>query len=63
MVMEVEQSQLTVKSIFHPTDFSESSLVAFGHALKLAMSVGADLRILNVAGAGAEAQMNEFPHR
>lgn len=61
MVMEVEQSQLSVKSIFHPTDFSESSLVAFGHALKLAMSAGADLKILNVAGSRAEAQTNEFP--
>ena len=59
--MEVEQSQLSVKSIFHPTDFSESSLVAFGHALKLAMSAGADLKILHVAGSRAEAQMNEFP--
>lgn len=35
-------------SIYHPTDFSASSLVAFHHALKLAIGSGCNLEILHV---------------
>ncbi len=35
------------RSIFHPSDFSESSEVAFAHALKIALLAKADLRILH----------------
>lgn len=37
-------------SIYHPTDFSASSLVAFHHALKLAVGSGCSLEILHVDG-------------
>ena len=47
--------------IFHPTDFSPASAVAFGHALKLAQTTGGDLTVFHFArdkddaAAGAEA--------
>jgi nucleotide-binding universal stress UspA family protein len=40
----------TIESIFHPTDFSNASRVAFEHALKLALLFKAELRIMHVAG-------------
>src|SRR4249920_1307370 len=47
-------------SIFHPSDFSEASEVAFVHALKMALVAGAKLTMLHVeASPGAEWQ--DFP--
>ncbi len=43
--------QFTLKRIFHPTDFSRPSLVAFVHALKLALEAKAELRIMHVGMA------------
>ena len=49
-----------LKSIFHPSDFSEASEVAFVHALKMALVAGAKLTMLHVeASPGAEWQ--DFP--
>jgi nucleotide-binding universal stress UspA family protein len=49
-----------LESIFHPSDFSEASEVAFVHALKIALVAGAKLTILHVeASPGAEWQ--DFP--
>jgi len=40
-----------VESVLHPTDFSESSRVAFHHALKTAMLTRSTLTLLHVATA------------
>jgi nucleotide-binding universal stress UspA family protein len=46
-----------LESIFHPSDFSEASEVAFVHALKIALVAGAKLTMLHVeASPGAEWQ-------
>ena len=51
---------VNLESIFHPSDFSEASEVAFVHALKTALAAGAKLTMLHVeASAGAEWQ--DFP--
>ena len=48
--------------LFHPTDFSPASNVAFAHALKLALATGGPLTILHVVGDGMEAPRSSFPH-
>ena len=50
----------SIKSIFHPSDFSEASEVAFEHALKLALAARSKLRILHVS-ADADARWEDFP--
>ncbi|HSD47748.1 MAG TPA: universal stress protein [Pyrinomonadaceae bacterium] len=47
-----------IASVLHPTDFSESSLVAFHHALKAAMSAKSRLTLLHVA---SDAEWSKFP--
>ena len=47
-----------IQSVLHPTDFSESSLVAFHHALKAAMSAKSKLILLHVS---SDAQWSGFP--
>src|SRR4029453_5812865 len=49
-----------ILSIFHPSDFSEGSEVAFAHALKIAMAAGAGLDILHVS-EGRDVAWTEFP--
>jgi nucleotide-binding universal stress UspA family protein len=49
----------TLRSIFHPTDFSQPSQVAFAHALKLALEAKAELRIMHVGMATPSS--GEFP--
>jgi len=49
-----------VESIFHPSDFSEGSQVAFAHALKMALVAKARLTVLH-AKAGGDAQWQDFP--
>jgi len=47
-----------IRSVLHPTDFSESSLVAFHHALKAALSTKSKLTLLHVA---SDAEWSRFP--
>lgn len=47
-----------IGSVLHPTDFSESSLVAFHHALKAAISAKSRLTLLHVA---SDAEWSKFP--
>jgi nucleotide-binding universal stress UspA family protein len=49
-----------LESIFHPSDFSEASEVAFVHALKLALVAGAKLTMLHV-DASRSAEWQDFP--
>jgi nucleotide-binding universal stress UspA family protein len=60
--MVPKRSALTVRSIFHPTDFSGESQVAFIHALKLALACRADLRIMHIEASPGETAWTEFPH-
>ena len=47
--------------IFHPTDFSEASEIAFAHALKLALSMNAKISLMHVAENGEHADWHDFP--
>jgi nucleotide-binding universal stress UspA family protein len=49
-----------IDSIFHPSDFSEASEVAFGHALKIALSARAALNVLHV-DQGQDVEWSDFP--
>ena len=49
-----------LESIFHPSDFSEASEVAFAHALKIALVAGAKLTMLHVE-ASPSAEWQDFP--
>ena len=52
--------EIKVESVFHPSDFSEASEVAFAHALKIALVAKAKLTVLHVqAVPGTEWQ--DFP--
>ena len=52
--------EIKVESVFHPSDFSQASEVAFAHALKIALVAKATLTVLHVqAGSGTEWQ--DFP--
>jgi nucleotide-binding universal stress UspA family protein len=53
------QTDMTIKAVLHPTDFSESSTVAFHHALKVTLLTKSKLSILSVAAEGAEWE--DFP--
>ena len=51
-----------VHSIFHPSDFSEASEVAFAHALKVALVAGGTLNMLHAApGPASAAAWHDFP--
>jgi nucleotide-binding universal stress UspA family protein len=51
---------LKIESIFHPSDFSEASAVAFLHALKVALVTRASLSILHVS-SDAPSEWQDFP--
>ena len=49
--------EIKVESVFHPSDFSQASEVAFAHALKIALVAKATLTVLHVqAGSGTEGR-------
>jgi nucleotide-binding universal stress UspA family protein len=45
--------ETNIASIFHPSDFSAASEIAFAHALKIALVSGASLHMLHVASDSA----------
>jgi nucleotide-binding universal stress UspA family protein len=49
-----------IQTIFHPSDFSEGSEVAFAHALKIALVAEAELDMLHVS-EGRKVARDEFP--
>jgi nucleotide-binding universal stress UspA family protein len=49
-----------IESIFHPSDFSEASAIAFAHALRIALVSRAQLNMLHVA-ADSDADWSDFP--
>jgi nucleotide-binding universal stress UspA family protein len=53
---------IPIDSIFHPTDLSEASFVAFVHALKLALLAQSELTILHATStAGDQVSWKDFP--
>ncbi len=59
-MIEPSDSVPFVKSIFHPSDFSEASELAFAHALAIALLSKSDLSILH-AGRGNMEDWSQFP--
>jgi nucleotide-binding universal stress UspA family protein len=53
--------RIPLTSVFHPTDFSAASEVAFNHALKIAVMAKAPLRVLHVTPSREEIDFAEFP--
>jgi nucleotide-binding universal stress UspA family protein len=59
---ETPQSpRIPVTSVFHPTDFSATSKIAFNHALKIAVVAKALLRMMHVTPSRDEVDFAEFP--
>jgi nucleotide-binding universal stress UspA family protein len=59
--MTTRDATVPLWRIFHPSDFSPASTVAFAHALKLALVVRGELTMLHVAPDAAHAHWSEFP--
>lgn len=55
------RTYLSLDRIFHPSDFSQASEVAFAHALKLALIARAKLRIMHVAADRHDVHWSDFP--
>ena len=53
--------RILVTSVFHPTDFSAASEIAFNHALKIAVMAKAPLSMLHVTPSRDEIDFAEFP--
>jgi nucleotide-binding universal stress UspA family protein len=60
LVVNRTDSPERIGVIFHPSDFSVASEVAFAHALKIALVTGATLNVLHVA-AEPKADWSDFP--
>jgi nucleotide-binding universal stress UspA family protein len=52
---------LSVRRIFHPTDFSPHSMTAFAHALRLACLTQAELTIMHVDPTVGRSDFEDFP--
>lgn len=52
----------SIRTIVHPTDFSEASAAAFVHALRIALTEQATLYLLHVAETDDEREWSGFPH-
>jgi|TARA_B100002003_G_scaffold196379_1_gene186531 hypothetical protein len=50
-----------MNAIFHPTDFSKASEIAFVHALKLALSANSKLDMFHIAPKFHESCLSDFP--
>lgn len=52
---------MQIRTVLHPTDFSDASAEAFVHALRIALAAKAKLYLLHVA-SGEENDVMDFPH-
>jgi universal stress protein family protein len=52
---------LFLGNIFHPSDFTEESVIAFAHALKIALAAKANLNIFHVHQERDDEEWAEFP--
>ena len=55
-------AEMDIERIFHPTDFSEASLRAFAHALRLAVDAKSSLTIYHTEPHNRAASWEQFPH-
>lgn len=53
---------VAIRSIVHPTDFSDASAEAFAHALRIALTAKCSLHILHVASGRGQTDWVAFPH-
>jgi nucleotide-binding universal stress UspA family protein len=58
--MKSLRASLGLNSVFHPSDFSEGSEIAFQHALRIALALGAKLNIMHV-DTDQDADLGDFP--
>ena len=54
-------ADIGIDSIFHPSDFTEASEVAFAHALKIALAAGAELALFHAVEGAGDVDWHEFP--
>lgn len=59
--MPLQRATSAVRNIFHPTDLSPESEVAFVHALKIAIVTHSALRIMHVQSESSEREWSDFP--
>ena len=52
----------SIQTVAHATDFSEASLAAFAHALRIALTTKSRLFLLHVRTGGSEEAWTSFPH-
>ncbi len=50
-----------LRSVFHPTDFSDSDEAAFIHAVRIALAFHCSVELMHVGAAGEEIHWSEFP--
>src|SRR5829696_4655217 len=50
-----------IENILHPTDFSEGSMIAFNHALKLALLARSGMTLLHVSPDADSSSWSDFP--
>jgi nucleotide-binding universal stress UspA family protein len=60
--MRLRAGEQMIRSILHPTDFSDFSLTAFVHALRIALAAKSRLQVLHVAERPNEDEQTGFPH-
>jgi nucleotide-binding universal stress UspA family protein len=51
-----------IQTVAHATDFSQASLAAFAHALRIALTTKSRLFLLHVRTGGSEEAWTSFPH-
>ncbi|HEY5838121.1 MAG TPA: universal stress protein [Pyrinomonadaceae bacterium] len=60
MAESIRPGSSIVESVLHPTDFSESSLIAFHHALRISMTERSKLTLLHIS-PDQTAEWSDFP--
>jgi nucleotide-binding universal stress UspA family protein len=50
-----------LNTVFHPSDFSKASEIAFAHALKLALSANSTLELFHVTPDSRDSKLDDFP--
>jgi len=61
MVVPIDERLMHIRHILHPTDFSQASMTAFGHALRLGLGMKSDLTIMHVDPTRADPDFENFP--
>jgi nucleotide-binding universal stress UspA family protein len=62
MLINLEDFMSRVQTIVHPTDFSDTSAVAFAHALRIALTMRGLLYLVHIAESESPDEYDGFPH-